>query len=187
MVLEKGSRTLFSRLCLSFYLGIQILVSIEMESCLFFNGYNRYIVQHKIFYHFSQFFFFLEFLNEGSTIWSSSATVDRSGPLMDPDFRGLFFRRRTALSKLATTQGLPNGPGKAGIVQVHELSVDMVSVRLDGFGFGETGRSQGPGTVSVEVYSSFSFLGFGERILLASSFSVFSRLSERALMGYFLL
>ena len=90
---------------------------------------------------------------------------------MDPDFRGLFFLRRTALSKLATTQGLPNGPG---IVHVHELDVDMVSVRLVGFCLEATGRSQGPGAVSVEVYSGFSFLGFGERILLAHSASVFS-------------
>ena len=91
---------------------------------------------------------------------------------MDPGFRGLFFLRRTALSKLATTQGLPNGPG---IVHVHELDVDMVSVRLVGFGFEAAGRrSQGPGAVSVEVYSGFSFLGFGERILLAHSASVFS-------------
>ena len=89
---------------------------------------------------------------------------------MDPDFLGLFFLRRTALSKLATTQGLPNGPG---IVHVHELEVDMVSVRLVGFGFEATGRSQGPGAVSVEVYSGFSFLGFGERILFAHSASVF--------------
>ena len=90
---------------------------------------------------------------------------------MDPGFRGLFFLRRTALSKLATTQGLPNGPG---IVHVHELDVDMVSVRLVGFGFEAAGRrSQGPGAVSVEVYSGFSFLGFGERILLATSASVY--------------
>ena len=60
MVFEKGSRTLFSRVnVFHFYLGIQILVSIEMESCLFFNGYNRYIVQQKIFFifhHFRHFF-----------------------------------------------------------------------------------------------------------------------------------
>lgn len=75
------------------------------------------------------------------------------------------------MSKLATTQGLPNGPG---IVHVHELDVDMVSVMLVGFCLEATGRSQGPGAVSVEVYSGFSFLGFGERILLAHSASVFS-------------
>ena len=61
---------------------------------------------------------------------------------MDPDFRGLFFLRRTALSKLATTQGLPNGPG---IVHVHELDVDMVSVRLVGFCFEAISISEGTG------------------------------------------
>lgn len=66
MVSEKGSRTLFSRVnVFHFYLGIQILVSIEMESCLFFNGYNRYIVQQKIFSFFSIFCIFSLILKSG--------------------------------------------------------------------------------------------------------------------------
>ena len=148
-----------------------------MESCLFFNGYNRYIVQHKIFFIFRIFHFFWNSFRDPSTGQdrprhrSDRPKILEPLGLVDPDFRGLFFLRRTALSKLATTQGLPNGPG---IVQVQELSVDMVSVRLEGFGFGAmVGRSQGPGAVSVEVYSGFSFLGFGERILLATSASVY--------------